>query len=384
MTTPNAPQASPESLSREEVLATVHTQLESMQTEMDDAQRQNFIRILQNENLDVTSLQNINTLLKKAQKAYARKPQETLRILSAINTLSADGAITNEEIARVMNAGQKPTPEAMQQLSGGIEKVTTFLEGLGKQLSVLGYGTLRMIEGMVGKETFFGKILFTLKNSLESKLSEIKRALEKNNLTTADDTSVGAIGGLVMTQMAALSKEGKLPPEYEFNDHVSALLTEINKTDTTVSFDDFADAGEAIHNRLPVLAPQTTPAEAPQVAAATPERARTVVTGSTDTVVAKNDTTSMKVTREAEGVTFVMNNKTSTLKKVGSSDVVFVELLASTDSLPTSVVVTLADATKVEIVATDLKTNAFDTEKKTVKAKNMNTNADIRLDMPFA
>lgn len=356
---------------RETVVAETRTLLNRMQEKINDELRAKLLSMLEKQNVEVKKLENVNALLKELQNVYDNNPEQTLRILGEISRISEDGAIATENVTSKAKTKQKTSPRNKTQFDGAVEKITSMMDSVKKQLSGLGYGTFRMLEEFLANYPLFTNILKTLKNSVEAKVAEVAKALEANNLSLEETTSVDAVAGLIMSQITDLSNDKKLPPSYQFDNHVSALMTKINKRDELVSFDDFATAGQQIRDELlPIPAtpattttpapvqPTVTPSVAPPT---TPERAeKELAIGTTEEVViSKVIPEKITVTRAAESeVKMKVSGKTASFKQLDGKNIVTVKTMATTDTKPTSIIFALSDNSQIEIVATELKNNA--------------------------
>lgn len=372
---------------RQEVIGNAATMLEAMKSKIDATQRQRVLDLVRNEKLSAESLQNIDAMLDRAQQVYATNPQKALEIMNTMIRVGADGEVSHGDMMKVLGGAGAAAPESLQKIGGMVDKLSASMNGLGDQMSGLGSGTMKMLEGMFGPDSFFGKVFAYLKNTPKAQIAYIEKKLLEQQKTLSPNSDPQQIVNVLRAQILQaqnIERRAKRAPTYDIVQHVEQLMAQINPSKTELSLDDFRTAGEKVLKdytaEVSALPPQ---AEAPAAAQAA-ERARKEVKPSVETAISKNDATPMMVSKETDGVKFSIASKNATLKKVGDTTIASAEVLEPTATQPAAVILTLTDNKKVQIEATELKSAATDGNKKIVTAKNLTSGSDMSLEIQFS
>ena len=388
----------PDRDTRQEVLSNASSLLERMRQQIDGQQRQRVIQLIQSEGLSQESLLAVDSLLDRAQQEYARNPAKSIQILNTLIAAGEDGHIAASELQQIRGSG----PESEGQISSMVEKMSSMMNGLSEQLGGLGSGTLKMLEGFFGPDSMFGKMFSMLKNSPKAQATFLEKKLLEQDKTLSPGTDIQQVVVALKPQIArgmniekrVRPKEAptydivqhKEAPTYDIVQHVEMILATVDPSKKELSPDEFVTAGEKVlvdyAAELQAQPPQA-PAAAPAAAAET-ERVRKPVSPTAETPIATNDATVMKVTKDADGVSFDVVGKKASVKKVGEVSIASAEIMNATPTLPAAVVLTLTDNAKVEIAATELKAAATDQSKKSVSAKNLTTKGDLSIEILFS
>jgi len=382
----NKPSEQPTGDLRQEVLTNASTMLENMKEHINENQRNLFLEMIKNENLSEESLKKIDLLLDGIEREYEKGPTKALEILDRMIEAGSDGEISAEDIQSLTVGATPEMPESMSKISGMIEKMTTMANQLGEQLGSLGSGTIKMLAGFFGSNSLFGKICEYLKDQPKAQIAYLQKKLLEQGKEIAPDTTFEQILGVLKNQVIQgknIERRGKQSPTYDIVQHVEQLMANLDSTENVLSVEDFQSAGEKTLEGYTTEIAGLTPA--PAIAAEPKkERERKEVTARIETKITENETALLAIEKITDGALLEINGKKAEIKKIGESAVTSVALLEANATDPAAVILTLADATKVQIDATELRTRALDTSKKDINAKNLTTNNDMTFEILFA
>ncbi len=369
---------------REQIKTKASQMLDAMRTRIDQGQRQRVLEMIANESLSSEALTAIDTVLDRVQQEYNKNPTKAVEIMNAMITAGQDGTLSRGEILKLVG-GASGTPESMQKIGSMVEKLSATMSGLSDQMGGLGSGTMKMLEGLFGTDSFFGKVFAFLKNTPKAQIAYIEKKLVEQQKTLSGDTDPQQILAVLRAQLIQgqnIERRAKRTPTYDIVQHVEQIMAQINPSKTELTLEDFRTAGEKVIREYPAEVASLPPP--PEVAAPATERVRKPVSPSIETAIAGNDATPMRVSRETDGVKFTILGKNATITKIGDTVIASAEVMDATATQSAAVVLTLTDNKKIQINATELKAAATDVTKKTVAARNLTTNSDMTLEVTFA
>ncbi len=199
-----------------------------------------------NSDVDETLKQKIRVILEKTQSSTPEKISGMIALIQSAQKEAREtggqmDAMINALYTQVQSGEDIPTPgtpeftkiiPGMEKFQGLAEKVTTTLKALQEQMSVFGSGTLKMLEGMFGKNNFLGKIFGILKNSPKAQMVYLQKTLTENSKTLEPNTEAEASRIVVgfrnqIKQAYAIETKTKQPHTYDFVQHVDWIISDL-------------------------------------------------------------------------------------------------------------------------------------------------------------
>lgn len=388
MSDQNSPEVSnPSPDSREAIKRSINDKLDAMQQKIDDDQRNEILTFIQNEKLSEETLKNVDRLLQEAQRAYNSNPVLGMQIMNTILITGADGEISQAEVRNALNVPEGS--EVAQRIGGAIEKMTSLMNGLGSQLGALGSGTMKMLEGMFGPDTFFGKIFAYLKNTPQAQAAYLVKKLEEQGKSLDPKTNQQAVLGLLRSQIVEgqnIERRAKRnPPTYDIVQHTEQLMAELDPNVSVLTLEAMKAAGQEVLKRYPADIAATVPPPVPEaVTAQTPPLRRNAI-GKISTAISATDTGMLDATFTGSQATLVIGGKKTTINNIEGIAISKVDLLDATATNPAAVIFTRSDNVEVQVDATALKTAAEKANGPAVMVvgKNLKANAEVTLELQF-